>query len=176
MILIGLPQHVANREHDTVVLIREVAPDDWQLLRDIRLTALLDAPSAFGSSYEREAGFTEADWRERIETGAVNFLAYLPEVSPAGLAGSFEDRPGVAELVAMWVAPAARGRGTGEALIDAVVNWAKNHDYREVHLWVTESNVPARGLYERCGFVPTGERQPLPSNPSLPEIGMRLPI
>jgi GNAT superfamily N-acetyltransferase len=176
MILIGLQQHVANREHGTVVLIREVASDDWQLLRDVRLTALLEAPSAFGSSYEREAVFSETDWRGRIEARGVSFLAYLPEVSPAGLAGSFGDRPGVAELVSMWVAPAARGRGTGEALVTAVVDWAKNHDYREVHLWVTESNVHARGLYERCGFVPTGERQPLPSNPSLPEIGMRLPI
>jgi RimJ/RimL family protein N-acetyltransferase len=40
-------------------------------------------------------------------------------------------------------------------------------------LWVTESNAPARRLYERCGFTPTGDRQPLPSDPSLPEIRMR---
>jgi len=159
-----------------VVLIREVAPDDWQLLRDIRLTALRKAPSAFGSSYERESGFTEADWRGRLASRNVTFLAYLPEVSPAGLAGSFEERPGVAELVSMWVAPAARGRGTGETLVTAVADWAKTRDYRELHLWVTETNVHARGLYERCGFVPTGERQPLPSDPSLLEIGMRRPL
>jgi ribosomal protein S18 acetylase RimI-like enzyme len=41
-----------------------------------------------------------------------------------------------------------------------------------VHLWVAESNRSARLLYERCGFRPTGERQPLPSNPQLPEIAM----
>jgi hypothetical protein len=27
-------------------------------------------------------------------------------------------------------------------------------------------------LYERCGFTVTAERQPLPSNPALGEIGM----
>jgi RimJ/RimL family protein N-acetyltransferase len=37
---------------------------------------------------------------------------------------------------------------------------------------VTDNNKPARRLYERCGFTPTGERQPLPSNPALGELAM----
>jgi ribosomal protein S18 acetylase RimI-like enzyme len=41
-----------------------------------------------------------------------------------------------------------------------------------VHLWVTETNPHARALYERLGFTPTGERQPLPSDPSIGEIAM----
>jgi ribosomal protein S18 acetylase RimI-like enzyme len=45
-----------------------------------------------------------------------------------------------------------------------------------VHLWVTETNKPARRLYERCGFKPTGERQPLPSNPALGELAMARPL
>ena len=31
-------------------------------------------------------------------------------------------------------------------------------------------------LYERCGFTATGERQPLPSNPALGEVGMTRPL
>jgi ribosomal protein S18 acetylase RimI-like enzyme len=42
-----------------------------------------------------------------------------------------------------------------------------------LYLCVTESNASARELYERYGFTPTGERQPLPSDPSLPEMRMR---
>ncbi len=34
----------------------------------------------------------------------------------------------------------------------------------------------ARLLYERCGFSPTGERQPLPSNPAIGEVGMTRPL
>jgi ribosomal protein S18 acetylase RimI-like enzyme len=45
-----------------------------------------------------------------------------------------------------------------------------------VHLWVTETNKHARLLYQRCGFVLTGEREPLPSNPSLAEVGMTRPL
>jgi ribosomal protein S18 acetylase RimI-like enzyme len=165
-----LPQHLAGQQHGAVVLIRELAPDDWQALRDIRLTALRDAPSAFGSTY---ASFGEPEWRGRLRPESATFLAHLPEVSPAGLAGVIGEDPGTAELVSMWVAPAARGRGVGEALVTAAAEWAKGRDYREVHLWVTESNAHAQALYERCGFTPTGERQPLPSDPSVLEIGMR---
>jgi ribosomal protein S18 acetylase RimI-like enzyme len=72
----------------------------------------------------------------------------------------------------MWVRPPARGHGVGEALIAAVLDWAQARHARSVHLWVTETNKPALGLYERCGFKPTGERQPLPSNPALGELAM----
>jgi GNAT superfamily N-acetyltransferase len=72
----------------------------------------------------------------------------------------------------MYVRPRARGRGVGEALIATVIDWAAARNATFVHLWVTEPNKPARLLYERCGFTPTGERQPLPSNPALGEIAM----
>ena len=39
-------------------------------------------------------------------------------------------------------------------------------------LWVTTTNVAARTLYERAGFVATGETKPLPSDPRLDEQRM----
>jgi GNAT superfamily N-acetyltransferase len=161
-----------------MVLVRNAVAGDWQALRGIRLAALLDAPDAFGSTYAREAAFAEADWQRRIATGGT-FLAYLPEVSasePAGLAGGYQESPGTVELVSMYVRPPARGRGVGEALVASVIEWAGARDATSVHLWVTEVNKPARLLYERCGFTPTGERQLLPSNPALGEVGMARPL
>ena len=155
-----------------MVLVREVAADDWELMRDVRLTALADAPYAFGSSYAREAAFTEAQWRGRFNERSVTFFAYGDaDSAPAGLAGVYVE-DGAANLVSMWVRPAARGLGVGEALIEAAVSWAKAHDFSTLFLWVTESNAPARRLYARCGFAPTGDRQPLPSDPTFSEIWM----
>ena len=37
---------------------------------------------------------------------------------------------------------------------------------------MTETNTHARALYERCGFALAGERQPVPSTPSLDEVAM----
>lgn len=156
-----------------MVLICEIAADDWQLMRDVRLTALADAPYAFGSTYAREVAFTEAQWRGRIDERSVTFLAYdeSDDVTPAGLAGVIVE-DSAPDVVSMWVRPSFRGRGVGASLIEATSSWAKAHSFPTLFLWVTESNAPARRLYERCGFTLTGARQPLPSDPSLQEVRM----
>jgi ribosomal protein S18 acetylase RimI-like enzyme len=158
---------------DGMVLVREITADDWELMRDVRLAALAEAPSAFGSTYAREAGFTEERWRGRISERSVTFFAHeeTADATPAGLVGVYVE-DGAAELVSMWVRPAARGLGVGEALVEAAAAWAKTRDFGPLSLWVTESNAPAVRLYERLGFTPTGERQPLPSDPALAEIRM----
>jgi GNAT superfamily N-acetyltransferase len=157
-----------------MVLVREAGPDEWEVLREIRLAALRDAPYAFASTYARELKFTEEDWRNRLTDRRVTFFAYLPELTdPAGLASVFEDWDDTAHLMSMWVRPAARGHGAGDALITAAADWAKARDFDALQLWVTETNAPARRMYERCGFSPTGDRQPLPSEPALPEILLR---
>ncbi len=159
-----------------MVLVRETVMADWQALRDIRLLALKEAPDAFSSTYAEQVAFGEADWRQRIARGGT-FLAYIPGVhEPAGLIGGYQQAPGTVELISMFVRPQARGRGVAEALIDAVIGWARERNATSVHLWVTETNKPARRLYERCGFSLIAERQPLPSNPALAEVGMTRPL
>jgi GNAT superfamily N-acetyltransferase len=170
---------------NAMVLVRATMAADWQILRDIRLAALRDAPDAFAVSYAEDAAVTEAQWRERAGGHWTMFLAFVPglvaprpgeeqadEEQPAGMAGCFPAGAGSVHVVAMFVRPAGRGLGVGEALIDAVLGWARAHDAASVDLWVTEANKPARRLYERCGFTPTGARQPLPSNPALTEIAL----
>jgi len=164
-----------------MVLVRATTRDDWQAMRDIRLEGLRDAPDAFGSTYARDAAFDPAEWQRRA-TRDGSFFAFLPDTEqagpagPAGLAGGYQEEPGVVELISMFVRPRARGNGVGEALVDAVAAWARNRKATSVHLWVTESNQPALRLYERCGFTVTPERQPLPSNPALGELGMTRPL
>src|SRR5580700_1398202 len=155
-----------------MVLVRETVAGDWQALRDIRLEALRDAPAAFGSTYEREARRGEAHWHNRIAHGGT-FLAFLPDASgPAGLIGGYREDPVTVELVSMYVRPRGRGRGVGEALVAAVIDWARERNATTVRLWVTETNTHAGALYQRCGFALTGERQPVPSTPSLDEVAM----
>jgi len=158
------------------IVVRAVDAGAWRTMRDVRLAALQDAPHAFGSSYLREVNFTQDDWLSRIARGA-NFLAYTGEAAaaPAGIVGAFEPQPGRAELVSMWVHPQARGQGTGRALVETVLQWARAEGHHHVHLWVTETNDPARRLYAHCGFAATGERKPLPSHPHYAEIAMARP-
>jgi GNAT superfamily N-acetyltransferase len=161
-----------------MVLVRETVTADWEAWRNIRLQALRDAPDAFASTYAEQMKLGEAHWRQRVAGGGV-FLAWIPEVracEPIGMARGYQAAPGTVELISMFVRPQARGRGVGEALIDVVIGWARERDATSVHLWVTETNKHARLLYERCGFSLTGERQPLPSNPAIGEVGMTRPL
>jgi GNAT superfamily N-acetyltransferase len=157
-----------------MVLVRETVDGDWRALRDIRLEALREEPTAFGTTYAQEAARGEEHWHRRIARGGT-FLAYVPEVSatePAGLTGGYLIEPGTVELISMFVRSRARGRGVGEALVAAVISWAASRNAASVRLWVTETNIHARALYERCGFALTGECQPLPSDPSLAEVAL----
>jgi ribosomal protein S18 acetylase RimI-like enzyme len=161
-----------------MVLVRETGMADWRAWRDIRLQALRDAPDAFASTFAEQNTLGEDHWRQRVAGGGL-FLAWIPAVSaaePAGMAGGYQATPGTVELISMFVRPQARGRSVGEALIDAVIGWARERDATSVHLWVTETNKHARLLYERCGFSVTGERQPLPSNPNASEVAMACPL
>lgn len=159
-----------------MVSVREVKPDEWELLRDVRLAALRDAPDAFASTYAREAPYTEERWRSWFGDRSVMFFPYVEgSAEPAGLAGVVE-KGGAAQLLSMWIRPEARGRGVAGALVDAAAGWARARGHDSMYLWVAESNEAARRLYERYGFTPTGQRQPLPSNPALPEIRMLRPL
>jgi GNAT superfamily N-acetyltransferase len=158
--------------------IRRVRPDEYERLREIRLRALADAPYAFDSPLPDERELSTQVWQRRAAAGAAGQTAvtYVAEDDGdyVGLTtGLWEiEGPGRAMVVSMWVAPAARGHGLGRRLLDTVVDWAKERGASHVDLWVTDGNDPARALYERAGFAPTGERAPLDSDPSL--IGIKL--
>ena len=155
--------------------IVQATTEDWERYREIRLRALADAPFAFGSTFEQERERPEALWRERLANpGGATFLA-TDEGRSVGLVSVFFEDVRRAHLVSMWVSPEARREGIGRTLVDLVIDWAARNDAATVELWVTETNRPARELYERCGFAFTGRRQPLPSDPTLDELEMRRP-
>jgi [ribosomal protein S18]-alanine N-acetyltransferase len=80
------------------------------------------------------------------------------------------------QLVGMWVDPRHRRRGLAQTLISQAVRWSRDHQARELILRVAEDNTAARVLYASAGFRPAAARQPLPSNPAVDELLLRLPL
>jgi GNAT superfamily N-acetyltransferase len=165
-----------------VVSVRRVEPEDAVLYRTVRLAALNDAPSAFGSTRAAEAGRPDHEWFERAAAGSKGSAraTFFAEDSGdvIGLIGGYreQDADEVVEVVSMWVAPRLRRRGVGQALLEEVIRWAEETGATEVALWVTCGNTPAEHLYQAMGFVPTGDRQPLPSDPTETEARMVRPL
>ena len=140
-------------------VIREVRPADWELLRDVRLRALADAPYAFLTRYDEAASWPDERWQERTrQAGQVTFVAEGDGRFDGMVAGFAAEEPGVVFLVSMWVDPARRGTGLAAQLVERVVEWARAQGAERVRLAVEPGNDRAMRLYERCGFVrPDGE-------------------
>lgn len=146
-------------------IIRPLGPTDAALFRERRLEALLDRPSAFGSSFEEESGRTELDIRTRFETqwnrpDNVVFGAFHGGelVGTAGLMRepSFKRRHAL-KIWGVYVRPSARGLGIGRALMTAALDRARGLDGAvRVGLTMESGNLSAQKLYESVGFVRWG--------------------
>jgi ribosomal protein S18 acetylase RimI-like enzyme len=151
------------------------------LFKEIRLRALQDTPSAFGSTYARESQFTDDEWLRRTirmngEKG-IGFLA-LDGAIACGIAGALlhEDDSTKADLVSMWTAPTHRKQGVARRLVTEVQAWARGRKIQTLFLMVTSKNEAAKQCYERLGFTFTGRTEPYPNDPALIEQEMSATI
>jgi len=163
-------------------VIRRIRANEGALLREIRLRALADAPDAFGSTFADTAARPPRTWAERAAANSEGKDSVMCVADTGqrwvGLAGGVRepDRPRIPEVVSMWVEPGWRRCGVAGRLLETVIEWASFGGATDIRLWVTEGNAPAIRLYERQGFLFTGEEAPLPSNPGLRELAMTRPV
>lgn len=132
-----------------------LSSEDWRTWRDLRLRALAEAPYAFGSTLEAWESAPEERWRERLDLpDALNVIAKIDDEAVGMATGASFD--GTLELISMWVAPEARGRGVGDALVAMISRWARERGATELRLAVVAHNANAVRLYLRHGFVDVG--------------------
>jgi RimJ/RimL family protein N-acetyltransferase len=127
-----------------------VTPDEWVRWRDMRLSALREAPESFCSTLSEWENQGERRWRDRLADVSVNFIARL-DGHDAGMVSAMASDQDV-ELLSMWVAPFARGRGVGDELVNAVISWSDSHFGSRLILRVLSGNHRAAALYLRRGF------------------------
>lgn len=148
------------------MMIRILTADDAATYQALRLRGLRESPAAFGSTYENEVDIPLSQIAERLAHGAgredVMFGAFDDDGGAlVGLAGlgrnagrKTRHRAGV---WGMYVAPEARGRGVGRALISALIAHARTlPGVERLILGVEAGNEAARALYNSFGFVTWG--------------------
>lgn len=165
-----------------MVTVRRIRPGDGPPLREVRLRALETDPDAFATTYDRAVSRGEEVWEQSAASASSGDeeIIFVAEADDAflAMAGAFTspEEPSTRHLYGMWVAPEARASGLGTRLAEEIEDWSRTVGAEEIELWVVEANHTAVRLYERAGFMPTGETQPLPSNPDLVEMKMRLDL
>ncbi|MGW6537834.1 GNAT family N-acetyltransferase [Streptomyces sp. NPDC055051] len=166
--------------------IRSVLADEWEKARELRLAALRDpvAHLAFLETHADAEARPDDFWQERTAaaaaTGEGRVRQFVAEASDGRWLGTvtvlverptdevrFGDPAKVDQthLVGVFVRPEARGGGVVDALFRAAVEWSWTVDgVRRVRLYVHEENARAAAFYRRFGFVPSGERVPMPGD------------
>jgi len=154
---------------NTSLTVRRLAGEQAALYRELRIAALREAPYAFGTTHSAALAEDEATLDALVQQLAYSdhragFVLYT-EGQPAGLVGAFfEEAPEHRGFIrALWVAPAVRHLRGGELLVSAATRWLIEHGSTLVYAWVTDANVNAMQFYQRLGFIPSGDRQTLPS-------------
>lgn len=138
--------------------VRALEPREAIQLVELRRAALADTPLAFAASLEDDRACDVDFVRSslaRVDRSAV-FGAFV-DCALVGMAGLVREEMlkmrHKALVWGMYVAPRARGRGIGGALLEAAVARAGSWPgVSAVHLAASETATSAMRLYERAGF------------------------
>lgn len=141
--------------------IRFLNTQDVTAYHELRLQALRESPTAFGSSYEQEVCLPLTDFAARLrphdDSASGIFGAFGDSDQLIGMLGfSRESRPKRAHIGSLWsmyVLPEFRNRGVGAALLDEALSHARRLGVlRQIVLTVTANNLAACSLYGSRGF------------------------
>ena len=141
--------------------VRRLREADAEAYRAIRLEALERFPEAFQSTYESAAELPLEAYVQRLERYAL-FGGFIGD-ELCGFVGFYPlKNPKISHKGLMWgmyVKEDARGTGLAEAMVEAVVDYARNK-VEQILLSVIEDNERARHFYEKMGFEALRARAP----------------
>lgn len=138
--------------------IKWLKPDDWEIFRNLRLEAISEDQSAFGTSFEEDRAQPEEIWRERI----VNTLFAFVDGVPAGLVGHVRQprikQRHIVHVVGFYVKPEYRGMGIGNQLLKVMMDKIRSYPgVTKVSLGVNTPQLAALKIYQNFGFEIVGE-------------------
>ncbi len=151
-------------DNDDDVSVVTLGPGDWRDLRAIRLEALRSEPAAYSSTYEEILVWPDEEWRRRLANDQRMTLLARVQSRPIGMVGGYlgsdEGDESVAVVIGMYVAREYRGRGIGRLLLTELIDrLATFPQITTIRLGVTETQEPARRLYESVGFQVVGKTE-----------------
>ena len=98
-------------------------------------------------------------WAPHYEPPRGAFFVVREGVRVVGSVGVDRVGDGTAELHRLYLDPALRGRGLGNALVETVLGWCRDSGVTRLVLWSDTRFEHAHRLYLRHGFRQTGERE-----------------
>lgn len=152
----GQPNHIAS------ITVRVATIDDIPFLRAMIWEALLASPTHLKRlGAEKIQQYEDEYWSRWAIQPEPAFIAQDENARPLGIISLRPDdteQPVRCWRIAIGVERDARGQGVGRRLIEHAFDFAKAEGATYVNLMVDPVNLPAIGLYKKCGFVEIGTR------------------
>lgn len=141
------------REKRPALVIRDAGPDDWDAIWPF-FEEIVAAGETY--AYDRDMSEDEARRLWMVVPPGRTVVATDSEGTVIGSASMYANRGGPGAHVAsasFMVDPARAGRGTGRALGEHVLEWARASGYRAIQFnAVVETNEAALALWRSLGF------------------------
>jgi ribosomal protein S18 acetylase RimI-like enzyme len=137
------------------VVIRGARPEEYPFVGDLVVAAyrtLNDTGDAIYEAMLRDVASRVATSRVLVAQVDGDVLGTVTYVPPGGDLAEVDD-PAAATIRMLGVAPAARGRGIGQALVSTCISEAIRDGAARVRLDTRTSMTSAQRLYERLGFI-----------------------
>ena len=137
--------------HPAIEIAAPASADDWRASRRLveAYAATLEVDLCFQNFAAELANF-----ESEYSAPAGAFLLARDAGLPVGCVGLRRYADDNGEIKRLYVAPQARGRGTGEALVRGIVAAGRRLRYRRLVLDTLPSMTAAQDLYRRLGFRP----------------------
>ncbi len=132
----------------TNILLRTVEPTEPAI------SSLIEALDEYRKSlYPLQ--FTLLISPEKLKSPHIVFLAAYEDDQLLGCGGIDFTEPDYAEIRKMYVKPAARGKGIGDLLLNALEQQARQRQYCLICLETGKFQEPAIALYQKHGYQPS---------------------
>lgn len=135
---------------------KTLTPDDWQLLRDIRIEMVRNCPEAFLEAEEAARARPQEEWIRRLSSPISRHFGFFKEPELIGLIGIFShDKlpPDVLEIGMNYTSPSYRGKGLTTLGYQHCLAYAKSlSGYSEIHVAHRKGNAASKAAILRAGF------------------------
>jgi ribosomal protein S18 acetylase RimI-like enzyme len=159
------PRAVRSLDLTRGTVIRRLSPADVPAFRRLRLQALRESPTAFGSSYGQESRRPLAAFKKLLAVTPDNWA--FGSLQGAQLIGVLrlvreqaKKERHKATIYGVYVAPSARRSGIArELLAKALATGRALKGLRQIRIGVVTSNAAATALYVKAGFLEYGKEE-----------------
>ncbi|NDF56818.1 MAG: GNAT family N-acetyltransferase [Actinobacteria bacterium] len=142
--------------------------DDFNRLKNLRLSALKDSPNAFGAKYSDLKDRPDNYWQQLIKVSNWCLVsADGLDIALLAVDKADKDRKSDCWLSSWWIDENYRGKGVSKVMAEWVYNLCREKGWQKIGLGVWPDNKNAIAVYLKLGFELANGLMPSRSIPGL---------